>query len=138
MVKLVPNCTEHDHKYTPTNLVFNTVGAASSGSRIRPDECCRDVCAPSGLGKRCGSSSELTSPDGRCARGIKGRGGIPRLTDRVVRWLADTYALPRSPLVIPKLETKKGPEYFPVVRPLAPMLFEKPAHKRDVEQPLAS
>ncbi len=41
------------------------------------------------------------------------------------------------PPVIPKLETEEGPEYFPVVSPLAPMFSEKPAHKRDVEQPLA-
>ena len=42
-----------------------------------------------------------------------------------------------SPPIVPKLETKEGPEYFPVVSPLAPMFSEKPAHKRDVEQPLA-
>jgi len=42
-----------------------------------------------------------------------------------------------SPPIIPKLETEEGPEYFSVVSPLAPMFSEKPAHKRDVEQPLA-
>jgi hypothetical protein len=50
---------------------------------------------------------------------------------------ADLKVSATCPPVIPKLETKQGPEYFPVVSPHAPMFCEKPAHKRDIEHPLA-
>ena len=77
--------------------------------------------------KRKGGSLRYRTP--RCLRHNHLRGsGELHLPDSTLR----------SPPIVPKLETKEGPEYFPVVNPLAPMFFEKPAHKRDVEQPLAT